>query len=68
VFLYDSGNKDPLVGKIIETFKFESTRPLLAILDVQGQVKFVHNGEFTSEALHKFIEDFLSEKLIGKDL
>jgi len=41
LFLYDSGNKDPIIAKITETFGFGNSRPLLVILNIQGQVKYV---------------------------
>jgi len=62
-FLYDSGNKDPIIAKISETFGFGSSRPLLVILNIQGQVKYVYNNEFTAEGFRQFIENYLTEKL-----
>jgi len=49
VFMYDSGDKDPMIAKISETFGVGSSRPLLVILNIQGQCKYIFNDEFTSE-------------------
>jgi len=68
VFLYDSGSKDPIIGKIVETFGIGSARPSLVILNIQGQVKYVYSNEFTAEGLRHFIENYLAEKLTAIEL
>jgi len=60
-FLYD--NKSPLVAKISQVFGIPTTRPFLAILDVQNQSKYYYQGTITEESLRDFIEQFLSGKL-----
>jgi len=64
-FLYDSGNNDPLIPKICQTFAFPQARPLLCILDAPSQMKYVHQGDVTETTIRTFIENFLAEKLTG---
>jgi len=65
--MYDSGDKDPMIAKISETFGVGSSRPLLVILNIQGQCKYIFNDEFTSEKIKQWLENYLSEKLTSID-
>jgi nucleoredoxin len=62
-FLYDSNNKDILIPRICQAFSLPQSRPLLCIVDVNTQLKYIHQGEITATAVREFIENYLSDKL-----
>jgi len=62
-FYADPNSKDTVASKICQTFFLPQSRPILVIINIELQAKYIYHGEFTPEKVREWIEGFLVDKL-----